>query len=356
MKIILTGGGTAGHVMPHLALLEDLKKHFDEIIYIGSKNGIEKKLVSNIPNVKYLEITTVKFIRGFSLKNLLIPFKLLKGISECKKILKKEKPNIIFSKGGFVSIPVCIAAKKLGIPVVSHESDFSLGLANKIIYRYSSAMCCSFKKTCEYGEKCVFTGSAIRKSLMQGDKEKCLKKFSLNTSLPTILVTGGSLGAKSINEKIWQCQKQLLENFNIIHLCGKGKTNKDANNVKGKGKYIQIEFAEKPEDIYSCADLVICRAGSNTIFEFLALQKPMLLIPLSSSASRGDQVLNSKYFKENGFANYVLEENLTKEKLINEIEKLNKEKEKIINNIKNSGFSLGNENILRQILKNLKKW
>ena len=215
MKIVLTGGGTAGHVMPHLALMDELRKNFDEIIYIGSKNGIEKKLISSEKDVRFKEITTVKFIRGFSLKNLLIPFKLLRGISECKKILKQEKPNIVFSKGGFVSVPVCIAAKRLGIPVVSHESDYSLGLANKMIYKCSSVMCCSFKKTCDYGKKCIFTGSAIRKSLLSGSKQECIKELNLNPSLPTILVTGGSLGAKSLNEKIWECQSELLKNFNV---------------------------------------------------------------------------------------------------------------------------------------------
>lgn len=356
MKIVLTGGGTAGHVMPHIALLGDLQKHFSEIYYIGSKNGIEKKLINDqAKEIKYHDITTVKFERGFKPKNLLIPFKLIKGIIEAKKLLKQIKPNVIFSKGGFVSVPVCIAAKRLGIPVVSHESDFSLGLANKIIYKYASVMCCSFKKTCEYGEKCEFTGSAIRKDLLLGSKEACIKDYNLNPALPTILITGGSLGAKSLNEKIWEAQKSLLEKFNVIHLCGKGKINENANNVAGKGKYVQLEFSSNPKDIYSCADLVICRAGSNTIFEFLALEKPMLLVPLSSSASRGDQVLNAKYFKEQGLANFVLEDDLTKESLLKNINSVFENRNKLVESIKKSGFTLGNERIIRQILKNLKK-
>ena len=356
MKIVLTGGGTAGHVMPHIALLDDLKKYFDEIIYIGSKNGIEKKLINEQKQqIKYISTTTVKFERGFKLKNLLIPFKLLKGINECKKILTEIKPDVIFSKGGFVSVPVCIAAKKLNIPVVSHESDFSLGLANKIIYRYAKVMCCSFKKTCDYGEKCVFTGSAIRKSLLAGSKEDCIKNLNLNPSLPTILVTGGSLGAKSLNEKIWEVQKQLLNTFNIIHLCGKDKANLKANNILGKGKYIQIEFTAKPENLYACADIVICRAGSNTIFEFLALEKPMLLVPLSSSASRGDQILNAQYFKQQNLADFILEKDLTNEILIDKINSVFNSQTQIVNNIKKSGFSIGNEKIIRQILQNLKK-
>ena len=356
MKIVLTGGGTAGHVMPHIALLDDLKKHFSEIYYIGSKSGIEKKLISEQKEkIKYFDITTVKFERGVKFKNLLIPFKLLKGIRECKKILKEIRPDVIFSKGGFVSVPVCIAGKKLGIPVVSHESDFTLGLANKIIYRHATVMCCSFDKTCEYGKKCTFTGSAIRKSLLSGSKEKCIKQLNLNPSLPTLLVTGGSLGAKSLNEKVWEAQKDLLQNFNIIHLCGNGKTNADANKTAGKGKYVQIEFTSTPQDIFACADMVICRAGSNTIFEFLALNKPMLLVPLSSSASRGDQVLNAKYFKEQKIADFVLEENLTKEIFMEKIKNVFEAREKIADQIKKCGFSLGNEKIIRQILKNLKK-
>lgn len=355
MKIVLTGGGTAGHVMPHIALMSDFEKYFDEIFYIGSESGIEKKLMEQFKEVKYFSVTTVKFVRGFNLKNLLIPFKLLRGIHECKNLLKEIRPNVVFSKGGFVSVPVCIAAKKLKIPVVSHESDFSLGLANKIIYRYANVMCCSFEETCKGHEKCIFTGSAIRKKLLEGSKAKCQAEFNLNPSLPTIVVTGGSLGAQSLNEKIWQCQSELLKDFNIIHLCGKGKINESASNIKGNGKYIQIEFAPNPENIYACADIVVCRAGSNTIFEFLALEKPMLLVPLSNSASRGDQVLNSKYFKKHGLAEFVLEENLSKQTFLDEIRKINNNKTKIKENIKNSKFTLGNERILRQILKNLKK-
>lgn len=353
MKIVLTGGGTAGHVMPHIALLGELKKNFKEIHYLGSKTGVEKSIISEKKEVFYHEIDSVRFTRGLNFKNLLIPFRMIKLVSQCKKILKKIKPNIIFSKGGYVAVPVCIAAKKLKIPVVSHESDLTLGLANKVIYNNCKAMCCSFEKTASYGKKCIHTGSAIRKELISGNKSKFATENNLNKNIQTILFMGGSLGATRINELVLNSKDELLKNYNIIHLCGKGKkiesTTKQAN-----GKYVQIEFEKNPANLFACADIVVCRAGSNTIFEMLALSKPMLLLPLSKKASRGDQILNSKEFKQSGFASYILDEDLNKETLVTEIENLINNKQQIIKKMKASNFQLGNEKILSIILKNKK--
>ncbi len=355
MKIVLTGGGTAGHIMPNIALLDNLKKHFDEILYVGSHNGMESTLAKE-NNLNYKSITTVKLRRSLSLSNLAIPFKLSKGIREAKKSLKEFKPDVIFSKGGFVAVPVCIAGKKLGIPIIGHESDLTLGLANKIIYKRASVMCTSFEETCEYGSKCICTGTAIRPTLFKGTKEKAIKEFNLNPTLPTILVTGGSLGAVRINKTVADCLIELTKNYNIIHMCGKNNV-KDApaSPANAKGKYVPLGFVADPANIFACADLVISRAGSNSIFEFLALQKPMILLPLSKSASRGDQILNAENFKAKGYANVILDEDLTPNTLLKTIQQTFIDKDKIIQKQKTAPSQNGTENILSEILKSVKK-
>lgn len=351
-SIVLCGGGTAGHVMPNVALLKHLQKHFKKIYYIGSVNGIEKDIIKEYPFVKYYPITTVKFIRSFNLKNLLIPFKLLKGYYQSKKILKQIKPDIIFSKGGYVSVPVTFAGKKLKIPVVAHESDFNLGLANKLILKNCTKMCCSFKHTAEtLKDKGVFTLSPVRDSLFLGNKEKAKQECKFINNNPTILVIGGSLGAKAINDCVFNVAKDLVKKYNVIHVVGKGNINKNINFKN----YYQIEFCSNIENFFALADLVVSRAGSNAINEFLVLNKPMLLIPLPKGNSRGDQVLNAKYFEENGFA-YVLEqENLTEKTLLKEIDKLQLNSNKIKQNQSKFKGKNGTDNVLKVILENVKK-
>lgn len=349
MKIVLTGGGTAGHVIPHLALLSELKKHFTEIHYIGSYDGMEKEIIES-KKIPYNAITTVKLYRSFNPKNLLIPFKLIKGVCQAKKLLKQINPDVIFSKGGFVAVPVCKAGSKLKIPVISHESDFTLGLANKLNYKNSKVMCCSFETTSKYGKKCVHTGSPLREQLLKGSKSRCIQDYKLNPLLPIIVVTGGSLGAVRINQTIAKSKNELLKNFNIIHICGKGK--KIEEDIKThNGKYVQLEFVSNPEDIFSSADIVVCRAGSNTIFEFLALSKPMLLLPLSKAESRGDQILNANEFANKGYAKIILDENLSDSVLIKEINEIYLNRNDYINNLKNSTENNGNKKILSEILK-----
>lgn len=346
--IILTGGGTAGHVMPHLAILDDLKKHFDNIIYIGSENGIERKIIEE-KNIKYYPVTTVKFIRSFTLKNLLIPFKLIKGIRECKKIIKKENPNIIFSKGGFVAVPVALAANKCGISIVAHESDLTLGLANKIIYKKCKVMCTSFDVTAESLKKGFYSGPPLRPSLFRGDKFKA--KVKRDTGKKTLLIMGGSLGARAINKVIFECAESICKKLNIIHIVGKGNLiNKPMPN-----NYTQIEFTSEIEDIFACSDYVISRAGSNSIFEFLALKKPLLLIPLPIDESRGDQILNTEYLLKNKLALSLEQKNLTKENLASKIEELINEEDNLKKQIENFTLPNGNKNLIEQILKYSKK-
>jgi len=340
LKIVFTGGGTAGHIMPNLAIIENLKNC--KIYYFGS-DGMEKNILSKYKNITFVEIPSVKFIRSFTLKNLKIPFKLIKSISYCRKKLEEIKPNLIFSKGGYVSIPVALAGSKLGINILTHESDLSIGLANKIIARKSKHICCSFKETAsKYGKNSIFTGSPIRKKILQGNKSIIIKRHNIKENKPIITIVGGSLGAQAINEIIWNNIEKLTNKYNIIHIVGKGKLKKEYNN---KSSYIQIEFADDIENYFKASDLVITRAGSNTIFELLAIQKPMILIPLPKKSSRGDQLLNAEIFKKQKFAKVILQENLDINTLESTINNTLINKSTYINNMKQSQNYNGNKKI-----------
>lgn len=341
-KIVFTGGGTAGHIMPNLALIDELKTKA-KVYYIGS-NGMEKEIITKT-DIPFYEISSVKFKRSLSFSNLLIPFKLLKAIKQSKKILKELKPDVIFNKGGYVSLPVVFAGKQLKIKIISHESDMTLGLANKLCKNKSEIICTSFEKTAESLKNGLWTGSPIRNQIFKGNKENAKKLFENFKPKPTILVVGGSLGSKIINENIVKCLDNLKE-YNIIHLVGK-------NNLTGikKNNYVELEFSNNIEDLYALADLVISRAGSNVINEILALNKLNLLIPLSKKASRGDQILNANYFKEKGYSNVLYEENLTPTTLINSIKQTLLNKNKYLKNMKNTNTKLANKKIIELLLK-----
>ncbi len=314
-RIVLTGGGTAGHVYPALAVKEQIEGEYD-IHYIGG-SGMEKDIVSREKDITYHEIEAVKLQRKLTPKNLLIPFKLYSSIKYAKKILKTIKPAVIFSKGGFVALPVVIAGKKLGIPIVSHESDLSMGLANKIIYHYCDFMCCAFEATCKGKDKFIFTGQPIRKKVLNGNKYNLPFLPKLDKNKPNLLIVGGSSGAKFINEKVEENLENLVKIFNVIHITGKGKDNEKSSRING---YIQVDYAENMGDYLQVSDFVLSRAGSGAINEFLALKKPMLLIPLSKSCSRGDQIENAKLFASLGYCE-MLEEEEFNEKIF--FEKLN---------------------------------
>lgn len=347
-KIVFTGGGTAGHIMPNIAIIEHLKDY--EIYYMGS-DGMEKNIVTKMKNIKYIEIPSVKFIRSFNLKNLLIPFKLLKCINVCKSKLKEISPDIIFSKGGYVSIPVCLAGAKLKMPIITHESDLTVGLANKIIAKKAKYLCCSFKETADnFGKNSIFTGSPIRPSIMKGNKEIIFKRHNIIPNKPIILIVGGSLGAKAINECIWQNIEKLTSKYIIIHIVGKNNLNKKLNNKN----YIQLEFAQDIENYFDACKISISRAGSNTIFELLALAKPMILIPLPLSASRGDQILNAENFQKNGFASIISQEELNINKLIENIDKILKNENMYISKMKSYNSKSGNDKII-ELIKDTQK-
>ena len=340
--IVLTGGGTAGHIMPNIALIPELKKHFDRIVYIGSKNGMEKDIIKKFSDIEFIEIETVKLIRKFTFKNLLIPIKLFKYINSCKKILKQIKPDIIFSKGGYVAVPVCSAGKSLRIKIISHESDFSFGLANKLILKKCNLMLTSFRETCK-NNKCIYTGSPIREEIFKGDKKNCEVNFKKKQ--PTILIFGGSLGAKKINEVVFKSIDK-LKDYNIIHIVGK-------NNTKfiDKPNYFQKEFVDNIWDYFALSDLVVSRAGANSIFEILALKKPMLLIPLSKAQSRGDQIENANAFKRYGFASVLYEEELSPVSLKKSIDYLYRNKERYIKKMQEASSVPSNKLVIQKILE-----
>ena len=324
-KIIMTGGGTAGHVTPNIALMPKLKELGYEIQYIGTESGIEKKLIEE-EKIKYHTISSGKLRRYFDVKNFTDPFKVIKGVFEAKSIIKKEKPDIVFSKGGFVSVPVVLGAYFNRIPVIIHESDITPGLANKISMPYATKICVTFEEAMEHvnKKKAVFTGSPIRAELLKGSRIKAKEFCRFKDDKPVILVTGGSLGSRIINECVRESLNDLLKTFNVIHLCGKSNLDKSLNVVKG---YAQFEYIkEELSDLMQLADIVISRAGSNIIFELLALKKPNILIPLSAKASRGDQILNANSFNKAGYSKVIEEENLNALNLLENIEEVNRNK------------------------------
>ncbi|MQN02068.1 MAG: undecaprenyldiphospho-muramoylpentapeptide beta-N-acetylglucosaminyltransferase [Lachnospiraceae bacterium] len=315
-KIILTGGGTAGHVTPNLALLPALKEAGYEVEYIGSYNGIERSLIEK-EGIPYHGISSGKLRRYFDWKNFSDPFRVIHGYGQARSLIKKIKPAIIFSKGGFVSVPVVLAAKSLHIPAIIHESDMTPGLANRIAMRGAVKICCNFPETLKYlpEDKGVVTGSPIRQQLLHGDSQKALEFTGLSGEKPILLIIGGSLGSVFINNAVRGAVDELLERFEIIHLCGKGNLD---HSLDGKKGYVQYEYISKElPDLFAAADLVISRAGANAICELLALHKPNILIPLSKNASRGDQILNANSFKKQGFS-YVIEEEQVNEKTLSE--------------------------------------
>ena len=320
-RILLTGGGTAGHVTPNIALLPKLRELGYEISYVGSYNGIEKKLIEEL-QIPYYGISSGKLRRYFDPKNFTDPFKVIKGYGEACRIIKKLSPDVLFSKGGFVSVPVVLAAKRYHVPAIIHESDMTPGLANKLCIPSAKKVCCNFPETIQYlpANKAVLTGSPIRQELLKGDRLYALRFTGLSANKPVILVMGGSMGAVAVNEAVRRVLPTLLKEFQVIHLCGTGKLDPSLGHLAG---YVQYEYIKNElKDLFALADIVISRAGANAICELLALKKPSLLIPLSAAASRGDQLLNARSFEKQGFSMVLEEEEITNEALLQAIHKL----------------------------------
>ena len=335
-KIVMTGGGTAGHVTPNIALFDSLQKDGYEIHYIGSYEGIEKGLIED-KKIPYYGICSGTFRRYRSLKNLTDPFRVLHGFFQARRLLGRIRPNVVFSKGGFVSVPVVMAAKTRHIPVIIHESDLTPGLANKLAMPSATKVCCNFPETLPYlpKEKAVLTGSPIRQELLHGNKQAAKDFCGFTGDLPILMVMGGSIGSVYINNAIRGCIDTLLTKYQIIHLCGKGNIDESLKDKKG---YAQFEYiSENLPDLFAAADLVVARAGANSICELLALHKPNILIPLSRNASRGDQILNANSFAKQGFSAVLEEEEVTSEKLMATIDDVMAHRSKYIDAMKNSG-------------------
>lgn len=350
-KIIMTGGGTAGHVTPNIALMPKLKELGYEIQYIGTASGIEKKLIEE-EKIKYHAISSGKLRRYFDVKNFTDPFKVIKGVFEAKAIIKKEKPNIVFSKGGFVSVPVVLGAYFNKIPVIIHESDMTPGLANKISMPYATKICVTFEEAMNHvnKKKAVLTGSPIREELFKGSKIKGREFCGFKDNKPVILVTGGSLGSRIVNECVRESLEDLLKEYNVVHLCGKGNIDRNYNMIEG---YAQFEYIkEELCDLMQLADIVISRAGANTIFELLALKKPNILIPLSAKASRGDQILNAKSFEKAGYSMVIEEENLNALSLLDAVKDIKENEAKYVDNMGKSKQRDSLNNIVTLIEKN----
>lgn len=320
-KIVLTGGGTAGHVTPNLALIPSLKELGYEIHYIGSYQGIERRLIEGA-QIPYDGISSGKLRRYFDLKNFSDPFRVIKGYAQALRLMKRYRPDVVFSKGGFVSVPVVLAARHYRIPTIIHESDMTPGLANKICIPSAAKVCCNFPETLPYlpKDKAVLTGSPIRAELLQGDREAGLAYAHLTSEKPVIMIIGGSLGAVAVNTAMRRILPRLLSRFQVIHICGKGHIE---DSLIGTPGYVQYEYVDAPlKHLFAAADLVVSRAGANSICELLALRKPNLLIPLPAAASRGDQILNAESFARQGFSVVLEEEKITDDLLFQTITEL----------------------------------
>ena len=347
-KILLTGGGTAGHVTPNMALIERLRAANYDISYIGSYAGIEKGLIEGM-GIPYYGISSGKLRRYFDLKNFSDPFRVMKGMREAKKLMKQLKPDVVFSKGGFVAVPVVFAAKKCKVPVIIHESDMTPGLANKLCIPKADRICCNFEETLDYlpEGKAVHTGTPLRHELFEGDRRKGLEFCDFDGKKPVILVVGGSTGAAAINEAVRNLLPTLLMKFDVIHLCGKGKNDPSYDNTIG---YKQFEYISKElKDLFAIADVIVSRAGANAVCEILALAKPNILIPLSAAASRGDQILNAESFEKQGYSYVLDEDKMTNETLLEAINEVYNDRDKYIEKMKNAKQADATETIFDMI-------
>ena len=353
-RIVLTGGGTAGHVTPHLSLFDKLIEMGFEIHYIGTKKGIEKSIIQNYPFITYHSIQSGKLRRYFSLQNFIDPFKIFVGFLQSLVLLLKLKPQVCFSKGGFVSVPVVIACKLCGVPSLCHESDLTPGLANKICSKFATKMATTFEECAKtLGAKATYTGTAMRKELFEGDKQQGLKLTGFSGKKDILMVTGGSLGAQAINICLREALPNLLPHMDILHLCGKGNVDENYNGIEG---YCQFPYLnnEMPH-AYAASDFVLSRAGSNTICELLALKKPMLLIPYPLGASRGDQIQNAKNTADKGAAIVLSQDKMNVDTLTENLLLLQTNKEKYLKVLDTLNTPNGTEAILKLITQIIKK-
>ena len=349
-RIVLTGGGTAGHVTPNLALIPRLQADGWEVHYIGAANSPEENLIRQVSGVTYHCVSVGKLRRYFDLKNFSDPFRVVKGIGQATGLIRKIRPNVVFSKGGFVSVPVVYGAKFNGVPIVIHESDMTPGLANKLCAPFARAECCTFPEAIKYTHgKGVLTGTPIRPEILNGNPRTGRARFGFNDHRPVLMVMGGSTGAQAINLALREALPRLTGSFQILHLCGRGNLNSE---YTGTPNYVQREYLnEEMADAYACADIVVSRAGANALCELLAARKPALLIPYPKSASRGDQLLNAESFRARGLSHVLLQEDMTPETLARAIEKLYHERGALYQAMDSEPAANGIDAVLEQIYK-----
>lgn len=351
MTIVFTGGGTVGHVSVNLALIPYFISKGWDVHYIGNRNGLEYEMVKNIENLTFHSISTGKLRRYFDIKNFTDPFRTLKGIIQSRRIINEIKPNIVFSKGGFVSFPVVVAAKLQNVKVVLHESDLTPGLANKMALPFCDQILTTFKETEKYinANKLTYIGAIVRENILKGNKRRGLNICGFKNTKPILLIMGGSQGAQSINVAVRNNLQKLIHKFNVVHICGMG----NVDNKYSIDGYKQYEFVkDELPDILSACDIVMSRAGSNAIFEFLQLKKPMLLIPLPKSKSRGDQIFNAEYFQSKGYCDIVYDEQLNSSKFVEKVFAVYDNLFEYQNNLNNQS-EIGNINDIISIIYNM---
>lgn len=348
-RIVLTGGGSAGHVTPNLALVPGLRKAGLETHYVGTEGGIERQLVER--TMPFHVIEAGKLRRYLSMENISDVFRTVRGLREAREVLEDISPDLVFAKGGYVSVPVVFAAAKMHIPVILHESDYTPGLANRMCARKASRICLTFAPERQLTEKEILTGSPVREQLLHGDRRRGLAAAGFSGEKPVLLIMGGSLGAEAVNEAVDAALPEMLERFDIIHLRGRGHLNPALDKTPG---YRQFEYiGEELPDFYKAANLALSRAGANAVFEFAALRLPALLVPLPLSASRGDQILNAGYFEKHGFAKVLDQENLNRQTLIQGLDDLSQNADEMRANMVAAKSLNGTRNVLRIILEEI---
>ena len=351
-RIVLTGGGTAGHVSPNQALIPLLLAEGWEIHYIGTKNGIERTLIEPTEGVTYHAVSSGKLRRYFDLKNFTDPFRVIAGAFQSFSIIRKLKPAVVFSKGGFVSVPVVVGAALCGVPVVMHESDITPGLANKLCKPFAKAVCTTFPECARLlGDKGIETGTPLRAQIFSGTRERGLALSGFSGERPVLMMIGGSLGAQTVNAVLREALPELTKRFDVLHVCGKGNL---APELEGLPGYRQFEYlTDELPDAFACADILLSRAGSNSLSEILALRKPALLIPYHSG--RGDQVLNANSLKVRGLAHVMLQSELTAQSLPPALDALWEDRELLVQRMSALPDADGTQAVLAQIHKYAKE-
>ncbi len=347
-RIVLTGGGTAGHVSPNQALIPLLLEQGWEVHYIGTKAGIERTLIEQMKGVTYHAVSSGKLRRYFDLKNFTDPFRVIAGAFQSFMIIRRLKPSIVFSKGGFVSVPVVVGAWLCRVPVVMHESDITPGLANKLCKPFAKSVCTTFPECAKLlGEKGILTGTPLRAAIFSGTREKGLALSGFDGKKPVLMMIGGSLGAQTVNAALREALPELTKKFDVLHVCGKGNRDEALDAMPG---YRQFEYlsAELP-DAFACADVVLSRAGSNSLSELMALKKPMLLIPYHSG--RGDQVLNANSLKARGLAHVMIQSDMNAESLVKALDDLWEDRELLTQRLAALPDADGTQAVLEQIHK-----